>query len=128
MHPLTTRRRQLFHDVRYELTLLGSTADEVAARLQAVGVRGFPTNIYECAIARYLSAVLGADLRITTVEVSSSEVAVDRRPWWRLPLVVSLPPAVRQFVGEFDAGIHPDLVDEDSLRAKEHFDEHRIEQ
>jgi hypothetical protein len=96
------------------LTELGRTPDEVAASFEAAGVAGLPRSNRSCAVALYLSAVLGAHPRVRSVAVGHCSVAItlvsvpDQRPAGRL--LVQLPKPVRQFVAAFDAEQYPDLT------------------
>lgn len=85
----------------------GSEADVSRSldRAGAVGSRGDPRD---CAIARYLGAVVGAEAEVTGVSVGRSVLWVTRKGV-RPAVRVSLPPAVRRFIMAFDAGLHPEL-------------------
>lgn len=96
------------------LAELGRDPDEVAAALEAAGVRGDPRSNQSCAVALYLNAAMGADPRIRSVAVGPCTVLLDmaappdRRPAGKLQ--VQLPKAVRRFVAAFDARQYPEVT------------------
>jgi hypothetical protein len=92
---------------------LGDTPDEVAESLQAAGVRGVPRDNRSCAVAVYVSALMGSEPRIRSVAVghcalSISMVTPDHRPAGRL--MVQLPKPVRRFVAAFDGDAYPSVA------------------
>jgi hypothetical protein len=93
---------------------LGSSPDEVSDSLEDCGVRGVPRSNGSCAIALYLSALMGSDPRVRSVRVGHCAVLIDvatgpeNRPHGRL--LVQLPKPVRQFVAAFDALEYPTVV------------------
>jgi hypothetical protein len=104
-------RRELRAQVCQELRSLGASENEVAHRLEAAGVRGRPGNVEDCALAVYLSAVVGADPRVRAVYVAPVRVfvKVDHRWWW--PWIgVALTKPLRSFVARFDRRAYPALV------------------
>ena len=103
-------RRALRAEVRQELRSLGASKDDVARRLEAAGVRGRPGKVADCALAVYLSAVVGSDPRVRTVRVLPSRVVIAPNTPWRRPLTVALPKALRRFVTDFDRHDYPLLV------------------
>jgi hypothetical protein len=73
-------------------------------------VVGKPRHSTDCAIARYLAAIVGTEQTVRTVSVSDRSVhltLVGRR----LPLRVRLPRQICKFIQAFDAGCHPELVE-----------------
>jgi hypothetical protein len=106
----TSERRALRSETRQLLAALGQDADQVATSLAAGGVRGKRTSTRECAVAVYLSAIVGADERVSAIAVAGTRMRITLRSHWTPPVVVWLPPAVRQFVSAFDAGRFPSLV------------------
>jgi hypothetical protein len=110
MPRLTHRRGELRAQVGQVLRSLGDSEQEVAGRLEAAGVRGRPGDPGDCALAVYVSAVVGADPRVRAVRVVPVQVRIklDRR--WRPPLTVPLPKALRRVVLAFDCGRYPTLV------------------
>ena len=99
------QRVQLGRDTRQLLEQLGSNADEVAANLQHTGVRGVPGDSRNCAIARYLNAVMTADSRVLQVRVTPRIVRIRNGRWWWSPRVaVTSPEAIRSFIVRFDHG------------------------
>ncbi len=90
---------------------LGSTHHAIAESLAEHGVRGVPGNHEQCALARYLRAVVGADPETVTVSIPGPTLHVQLskgRPAVRLRLT----PEVRAFIQAFDAGLFPNLVDQ----------------
>jgi hypothetical protein len=106
--------RQLKKQTRALLSGLGTCPDEVAESLQAAGVHGVPKNNRGCAIAVYLTALMGPDRRIRSVNVGhcslliDTAVAPDFQPAGRLQ--VQLPKPVRQFIAAFDAQNYPTIT------------------
>ena len=95
------------------LTGLGESPDEVAATLRAAGVRGVPRDNRSCAVAVYVSALMGSEPRIRSVAVghcalSITVVTQDQRPAGRL--LVQLPKPVRRFVAAFDDHRYPSVA------------------
>lgn len=92
--PLETRIIEL-------LAELGARPHEIAASLQASGVRGVRESTLACPIAMHLRKRLGRSVAVTprAVDVPGPE-----------PLSVALPAAHQQFIDEFDSGCYPDLV------------------
>ncbi len=82
---------------------LGSTADEVAETLRIAGIRGQRSRHYNCPVAKYLRVQTG------TLYAVSSE-AVLQLEYQKNAEVPMLPPAVRDFVCQFDAGAFDDLA------------------
>ena len=102
-------RRDLRAQVAHELRSLGGTQDEVAQRLEAAGVRGRPGNIGTCALAVYLSAVIGGDARVHTVLVGHEHVFITLEGWEGC-VGVPLPKVLGGFVFDFDRWRYPTLV------------------
>jgi hypothetical protein len=106
--------RELKKQTNVLLAGLGSGPDEVAASLQTAGVSGLPKNNRSCAIALYLSALMGPDPRVRSVAVGHCSLVIqlaalpDLRPAGRL--LIQLPKPVRQFVAAFDARQYPMIV------------------
>ena len=102
--------RRLKRQVCGELAGLGRTRDEVAASLHAADVLGVPRSNNSCALALYVSALMGSDPAIHSVTVGHCSlqlhlVGPDLRPAGRL--MVQLPKPVRHFVAGFDALEYP---------------------
>jgi hypothetical protein len=102
--------RALTGEIECFLSGLGGNADDVAASLRHEGVRGQPQDKAQCAIARYLGAVVGAETRVRNISVGTSELSVSGPHWWSAKLVVDVPPAIQQFIRAFDRYQYPDLV------------------
>lgn len=96
------------HSVRSLLDELGHTEAEVSQSLRDAGVSGTRGDPRECAIARYLGAVVGAEPGISGVSVGRTVLWLSRRGM-RPAVRVTLPVPVRRFVAAFDAGVHPEL-------------------
>jgi hypothetical protein len=106
--------RQLKRQTRDLLTGLGTGPDEVAATLEAAGVHGVPRDNRSCAVALYMSALMGSDPRVRSVKVGHCSLFLDTaappefRPSGRL--LVQLPKPVRQFVAAFDSRAYPTVI------------------
>jgi hypothetical protein len=105
--------RRLKRETNEFLSGLGDGPDEVAAALQAADVRGVPQDNFSCAVAVYLTALMGTDPQIRSVTVGRCSLVInligpDDRPAGRL--LVQLPKPVRQFVEAFDAHQYPSVV------------------
>jgi hypothetical protein len=92
------------------LTGLGESSDQVAASLQVANVRGVPKDNRSCALAVYLTSIMGSEPLIRSVTVGHCSLLVDlvgqdQRPAGHL--LVQLPKPVRQFVAAFDAFRYP---------------------
>ncbi len=84
------------------LAELGATADEVADRLRALGIRGTRGHICQCPIAVYIRTRLGV-----RPAVSREFVEWAAWPTWQQ---VATPPVVRAFLRHYDRGVYLDLV------------------
>ena len=106
--------RQLKRQAGDLLAELGRDPDEVAAALEAAGVRGDPRSNQSCAVALYLNASMGSDPRIRSVAVGPCTVLLDMAapPGGRTAgkLQIQLPKAVRRFVAAFDARQYPEVT------------------
>jgi hypothetical protein len=109
--------RQLKEQIRDLLVGLGSCRTEVAQALHHLGVRAVPQDPKDCAVAVYLRAVLGADLRVESLFVRSRDVKVrtDEPKRFHLPhlVTVALPQPICQFIVAFDEAVYPDLLREE---------------
>jgi|SRR5579862_250251 len=110
MASLTRARCELRTQVDAVLRSLGDDPAHVARHLEAAGVRGRPRNPEGCAIAVYLSAVVGSDPRVRAVLVMPERVVVQRARWWQAPVMVPLPKALCGFVAQFDHHRYPRLI------------------
>jgi hypothetical protein len=112
--------RQLKRQVQALLDGLGSCQDEVAGALHSAGVQGVPKDNRSCAVALYVTALMGSDPRIRAVRVGHCSLLIDmaslpeRRPAGRM--LVQLPKPVRQFVADFDARLYPSVTREQQDR------------
>jgi len=102
--------RRLKKETLGVLAGLGVNSDEVAASLQAADVRGVPRDNRSCAVAVYLTSIMGSEPEVRSVTVGHCSllvdlVGVDQRPAGHL--LVQLPKPVRQFVAAFDAFRYP---------------------
>jgi len=106
--------REIKKTTRGLLAALGDTPDEVAERLGGTGVKGVPRDNRSCAVALYLSAVMGPEPRVRSVAVGPCSLMItlvspaDARPAGRL--WVQLPKPVRGFVAAFDAQEYPEIT------------------
>ena len=96
------------------LAELGDTPDEVASTLRSTGVQGIPRDNRSCAVALYLSALVGTHPCIRSVTVGHCSLMLtlvapaDARPAGRL--WVQLPKPVRGFVAAFDTRQYPEVT------------------
>lgn len=81
---------------------LGDTADKVADRLRALGIRGAQDWSNACPLSVYL------DRHGIDAFVSAEEITV---PVGEARAFVTTPPAIAAFIRLFDAGVYLDLVD-----------------
>lgn len=102
--------RQLRRTVRGYVKSMGGSPEAVARRLNDEGVRGLPGQVSECALARYLQAVVGTEMSVRKVVVKEWSVRVFRTGG-RIPSVSLLPGPVARFIRAFDAGCYPELID-----------------
>jgi hypothetical protein len=106
--------RQLKRETHALLAGLGDSPDEVAESLWKAGIRGVPRDNRTCAVALYVSAVMGSEPAIRSVSVGHCSIAVtvvkptDLRPAGRL--LIQLPKPVRRFVAAFDDRRYPQVV------------------
>jgi hypothetical protein len=96
------------------LTGLGSTPDEVASSLASEGVRGLPRDVKECAVARYVNAIISADKRVGRIVVGTTGLSLRGPHWWSSSTVMEMPVAIQQFVRAFDRDRYPFLLSADS--------------
>jgi hypothetical protein len=108
----STRRSIIRSATADLLGRLGGTTADVAATLEAAGVRGVPRSGTSCAVARYLHAVMAADPEVRCLVVSSEGVSISVRQWWSADVLVPVPGPVRQFIRQFDSGGFATLVAE----------------
>ena len=96
---------------RYEAALrsLGTTADEVAASLEKLGVLGQRQHGEHCPLARYLTECFGKK-----AFVGHDDVAIPRhdKPQLASEVLDRLPVGSYHFVRQFDGGAYP-MLDED---------------
>jgi hypothetical protein len=88
-------------DLYQKLEALGDEANQVAASLAKLNIKGRRANHCECPLARYLAATY-PDHKF---EVSNTRVQIDGEGRSFVPF------PCRMFVIEFDRGMYPDLVD-----------------
>jgi hypothetical protein len=105
--------RRLKKETSSLLSELGDNPIEVAASLEAAAVRGVPKDNRSCAVAIYLSSLMGAEPSIRSITVGHCSLVMnlvgpDHRPAGRL--LVQLPKPIRQFVAAFDQMKFPTVV------------------
>ena len=115
-----SHHRRLKKQTSELLAGLGSSPDEVATTLHAAGVQGVPRNNQSCAIALYLTALMGSEGGIRSVAIGPCSLVMevtspeDLRPAGRLS--VQLPKPVRRFVAAFDAQQYPMITRDRTAR------------
>lgn len=109
-HHRNLRQVYMRRAVRQLLKDLGPTPHQVADTLADYGITGRVFDSSECAIARYVSAVVGADPRVSDIWVSRRILRIRRRGW---PFVtwVRTTWAVSGFIESFDDGAYPLLME-----------------
>jgi hypothetical protein len=105
--------RRLKRETTSVLTQLGKSPEEIATALRAASVQGVPKDNHFCAIAVYLTSLMGAEPSIRSVTVGPCSLLINlvgpnNRPAGNL--LVQLPKPVRQFVAGFDALQYPTVV------------------
>jgi hypothetical protein len=104
------RPTRLSREVGHLLASLGQTRSEVAAALEAAGVRATPRDTPLTPVALFLCAVIGADPNVKSVTVDGCSVVVELRAWWRPDVVVDLPSVIHDFLVAFDECCYPALL------------------
>ena len=104
------KRQALRDEVTTLLSALGGSAEDVAASLAGTSLSGVPRDRNNCAIARYLNAVLRADPQVRNIVVGSSKLWVRKAPWWTAAVLVEIPVPVQQFIALFDSDAYPQLL------------------
>ena len=108
------RRRQGRAILRAQISALledlGPTAQAVADNLEAVGITGVPHSGSDCAVARYINAVVGPDNRLRKVAVGRYAVTVVGKRWCTLAVVAPIPEQLRHFIVRFDRHEYPKLI------------------
>lgn len=112
IRPSQRYRGQLAQHTDELLTNLGDDAPAVARALGSIGVSGVPRAPRECAVACYLSAVVGSERAVQSVHVGKDELGI-RLAGWRPAVRVALPRAVREFIAAFDSNLFPELISKD---------------
>jgi hypothetical protein len=112
-----SQRRDLRRAVRSLMESLGPSPSEVASSLADAQVVGVPRHPTSCAIARYLSAVVGSEPSVLSIWVYGSSVRLDCGSR-SLALRVRVPEPVSTFIGAFDSGCYPRLIDRSRLPAR----------
>jgi len=108
--------RQIRKQTSGLLEALGNSPDEVAETLLSNGVHGVPRDNHSCAVARYMSVVVGSEPSVRSVTVGPCSMMIslvrpdDNRPAGRLQ--VQLPKPVRDFVAAFDDRQYPMVTQE----------------
>jgi hypothetical protein len=103
------------------LASLGATPEAIAQHLAEAGVRGVPQNAFDCALSRYLSAVIPTMAGIEEIVVGRTDGRSGPRqlilrltafPRWTVR--IDLAEEFQQFLASFDAGCYRDLLRGDS--------------
>jgi hypothetical protein len=91
------------------LGALGADEDEVASTLRRQAVTGTPRDVRDCALARYIAAVIGSDPAVRSTLVFQDRVKIRLTGFWPRRVVVTLPVPVKAFVYAFDTEHFPEL-------------------
>jgi hypothetical protein len=91
------------------LDQLGLTADDVADRLRALGIKGEPKCENHCALAVHLGQLDG----VADVDVLETFALIYQHGQAK-SITVDLPEAVQVFVHRFDDGVYLDLIQVDT--------------
>lgn len=102
--------RSLRGQVQQVLGSLGDHPVQIAQQLEMAGVRGTPSHPEDCAIAVYLSAVIGADPDVHRVKVTYEHVVISSARWYRPRVTVRLSRPLQSFIASFDRGRYPQLT------------------
>ena len=105
-----SKRRNVRLGIEEVLRCLGSDLCAIACSLEAHGVHGMRRNAEECALARYVRAVVESEPGISRVLVWQESIRVVWTSRLRRPVVLPLPSSLVEFVAAFDAGRFPRLV------------------
>ena len=103
-------RKELRDRVAEMLRTLGGDPEEVSRQLELASVRGTPRDPQDCAIALFLTAILGADPAVRTLKVFNDRVVVFPTQRWLGQIVVRLSEPLRLFVADFDRDRYPQLT------------------
>jgi hypothetical protein len=68
-------------------------------------------------MARYLQAVIGAEMSVRRVVVKERSIRL-YRTGYRLPVYATLPVSISKFIRAFDAGCYPELIDGRAVRER----------
>lgn len=109
-------RKDLGRAVYSLLDDLGKEPNEVATSLKGYGIRGQRGSSTDCAVARYLGAVIGGDPSVQSIVVRVQSVRIRSGHKWNFGTRVKVPTAVSRFICAFDQGRYPDLLGESARR------------
>jgi len=84
--------------IQQKLADLPTTSDGIAIKLAELGIQGRRGSSWKCPIAQYLG---------DGVAVRPDKIVLDSDKWICLPV----PEPVSEFIGKFDAGEYPELVE-----------------
>lgn len=92
--------------IEARLAELGSTSDEIAAKLRMEGIKGKPEEPDSCVIAKWLN------VNDDGYSVYSSIFpSVHHYVWTEEGQVHHLPPVIGEFIASFDRGDYPSLIE-----------------
>jgi hypothetical protein len=95
-------RAALREDAAELLGELGGTPGEVGLFLTTMGVRVYPAIAGDSPLARYLYSVIGPDMRVKRIKVTTGWLVLrTRRRWWST-ICVRIPDPARKFVATVD--------------------------
>lgn len=121
-------RKDLGQAVYSLLDDLGREPNEVAANLKGYGIQGQRGSSTDCAVARYLGAVVGSDPSVQSIVVRVQSVRIRSGHRWNFGTRVKVPTAVSRFICAFDQGRYPELLGEPARRRQVQQPPHRLPQ
>jgi hypothetical protein len=110
VNPPPTAATSLPDQVEAALSGLGNTADEVADRLRALGIKGIRDDAACCPIARLLESALGAGIAVCVGNFSIT-ILGPLGPGGLGFEIEDAPDAVREFISRFDDSVYLDLAE-----------------
>jgi hypothetical protein len=99
-------------DTLEALTDLGSTPEQVAATLQAKGIKGKCLAADTCPIAMYINSILPnkTKCRVGGVVINFYDTSFIDRGRWKSSITITT--TIVEFISKFDTGSYPELIGE----------------